>query len=182
MLRSALSSRRQRRGTYKCRDVRQVKNGAIGINGLVVFGNSLLGGFDDSDAYLNFGDISGSAGYGIRDNAGLLEFKNSGGSWSSIQATVFNLVGGAGSWAASDNNIYSSNTGNVGIGTANPTDRFQVAGPISSTQTAGTHTANSARLDYCGNCGTGGGAAARISSIGPNPSTLGEFRPRPLRE
>lgn len=34
--------------------------------------------------YLNFGDISGETGYGFRDNAGTMEFKNSGGSWSAF--------------------------------------------------------------------------------------------------
>jgi hypothetical protein len=36
------------------------------------------------DGYLNFGATGGSAGYGLRDNAGTIEIKNDGGSWSSI--------------------------------------------------------------------------------------------------
>jgi len=32
--------------------------------------------------YLNFNTISGESGYGIRDNGGVIEMKNSGGSWS----------------------------------------------------------------------------------------------------
>jgi hypothetical protein len=36
------------------------------------------------DKYLNFNDISGSSGYGIRDNAGTMEFKNSGGAWAGV--------------------------------------------------------------------------------------------------
>lgn len=31
--------------------------------------------------YFNFGATSGTTGYGIRDNAGVIEVKNSGGSW-----------------------------------------------------------------------------------------------------
>lgn len=58
----------------------QVKNGGLGVNSLAVFGNSLLGGSAGSNAYLNFGATSGSSGYGIRDNAGTLEFKSDGGS------------------------------------------------------------------------------------------------------
>lgn len=34
--------------------------------------------------YLNFGTFSGSSGYGFRDNGGVMEFKNSGGSWTPI--------------------------------------------------------------------------------------------------
>jgi hypothetical protein len=35
-----------------------------------------------ASAYLNFGSTMGSSGYGIRDNAGTIELKNSGGSWA----------------------------------------------------------------------------------------------------
>ncbi len=34
--------------------------------------------------YLNFNTTVGSSGYGLRDNAGTMEFKNSGGSWAAI--------------------------------------------------------------------------------------------------
>ena len=42
--------------------------------------------------YLNFGSTVGSSGYGIRDNAGRMEFKHSGESW-----TEFGTGGGGGS-------------------------------------------------------------------------------------
>src|SRR5437879_5945512 len=64
--------------------VDQIKNGNIGMNGLAVFGNSLL----QANAYLNWGSTSGINGYGIRDNSGTLEFKDSGGPWSSLQDTI----------------------------------------------------------------------------------------------
>ncbi|MGA2496084.1 MAG: hypothetical protein ABSF67_24705 [Roseiarcus sp.] len=67
----------------------QVKNGNLGVNGLAVFGNTLLQG----SSYLNFGSTAGPGGYGIWDNAGVLNFKNNGGSWQTIQATVAALVG-----------------------------------------------------------------------------------------
>ena len=109
----------------------QVKNGGLGVNTLTVFGNSLFGGFDDSDAYLNFGDTSGSAGYGIRDNNGLLEFKNSSSTWQSLQSVLWTLCGGpcgggTSPWTTSGNNIYNSNTANVGIGQSNPTAKLYV--------------------------------------------------------
>jgi len=34
-----------------------------------------------TDRYLNFLDVSGSSGYGFRDNAGTMQFKDSVGSW-----------------------------------------------------------------------------------------------------
>ena len=36
-----------------------------------------------ANAYLNFGGSSGDASYGVRDNGGTVEIKNSGGSWAS---------------------------------------------------------------------------------------------------
>lgn len=37
-----------------------------------------------TDRYLNFYSISGASGYGFRDNAGIIEFKNSGGTWAAF--------------------------------------------------------------------------------------------------
>ena len=36
----------------------------------------------ESNGYINFGALRGSTSYGIRDNGGTIEFKNSGGSWA----------------------------------------------------------------------------------------------------
>ncbi|MCB9839527.1 tail fiber domain-containing protein [Candidatus Nomurabacteria bacterium] len=47
-----------------------------------------------ANSYLNFGATSGSAGYGIRDNAGTLQVKNSGGSWQNIGAAVWTSASG----------------------------------------------------------------------------------------
>jgi len=43
--------------------------------------NILLKG---SNRYLNFGSISGTSGYGIRDNAGTIQVKNLAGAWTDI--------------------------------------------------------------------------------------------------
>lgn len=37
-----------------------------------------------SNKYLNFNSTSGSSGYGFRDNAGTMQFKDSGGSWADV--------------------------------------------------------------------------------------------------
>lgn len=101
----------------------QTKNGTLGVNGLAVFGNSLLSG---SNRYLNFGTIptpaDPSTGYGIRDNAGTLEFKNNSGNWTAF--------GGGLPWLASGNDIYNTNSANVGIGTASPGQKLHVAGSV----------------------------------------------------
>jgi hypothetical protein len=41
-----------------------------------------------SNGYLNFGTTLGSTGYGIRDNSGVMEFKDSGGSWTTFASLV----------------------------------------------------------------------------------------------
>ena len=48
---------------------------------LHVEGNALLGG---SNRYMNFGDASGSGGYGFRDNGGAMQVKSQGGDWVDI--------------------------------------------------------------------------------------------------
>ena len=77
--------------------VGQIKDGDIGANSIMAFGNMLLNDENNDTAlkstitYLNFSDLTvpvkGVNGYGIRDNAGSLEFKNSGGSWATLQSS-----------------------------------------------------------------------------------------------
>ena len=94
----------------------QVKNGALSVTGLAVFGNSLL----QASSYLNWGATIGTAGYGIRDNAGAIEFKNSAGSWAGIGSA------GGGQWTTSGSNIYNGNAGSVGIKTISPNTGLQI--------------------------------------------------------
>ena len=42
------------------------------------------GGTIDADGSLNWGTVTGEAGYGLRDYSGKIQFKDSGGSWSDI--------------------------------------------------------------------------------------------------
>lgn len=60
----------------------------IGITGNYISPNGdaynvLISG---TNRYLNFGGVSGFSGYGIRDNAGVIEYKNSGGTWTAISS------------------------------------------------------------------------------------------------
>lgn len=82
----------------------QVKNAGLALNSLAVFGNQILSG---TSRYLNFGTTAGSSGYGIGDNAGMIELKNSGGSWASLGAggripgevAAFNLTSCPAGWS-----------------------------------------------------------------------------------
>ena len=52
--------------------VSQIKNGSLGVNSLAVFGNAII---STVSGYLNFGDITGTSGYGFRDNNGAMEYR-----------------------------------------------------------------------------------------------------------
>jgi hypothetical protein len=84
--------------------------GGFSINdsgSLVTSATDLL--LSGSNRYLNFGTATSSSGYGIRDNAGEMEYKNLGGSWASL----------GGQWTSTSTaSIYYS--GKVGIGTQSP--------------------------------------------------------------
>jgi hypothetical protein len=77
-----------------------------------------------ASSYINFGTTAGTSGYGIFDNAGTLQYKNSGGSWTNLS--------GSSQWTTSGSNIYYT-TGSVGIGTNNPTYPLAVFGSASGT-------------------------------------------------
>ena len=109
-------------------------NGSSLINGaLILYGTS---------RYLNFGAGSGFAGYGFRDNAGVMEYKNNAGAWTSFAAS--------GVWATGGLNIYNTNTGNVGIGTASPSAKLSVNGDISLPEGSAIYSNNGGTLTASG--------------------------------
>jgi len=70
-------------------DIDQIKDGGVGLGALAVFGDVILSGVG---RYLNFGLTPGEDGYGLRDNNGLLEFKNAGSSWQSFGGIIQQYV------------------------------------------------------------------------------------------
>lgn len=59
--------------------VAQVKSGALSTDAFGVFGNAIVSG--SAVSYINFGDDAGQAGYGLRNNNGVMQFKHEGGEW-----------------------------------------------------------------------------------------------------
>jgi hypothetical protein len=100
-------------------------------------GNVLLG----SSAYLNFGGSTfGSGSYGVRDNAGTMEYKNSGGSWAAFSSgggitgtlTSGRIPYATGTSTVADNsNFLWNNTGQMlSIGTTTAVGHLNVGGNV----------------------------------------------------
>jgi hypothetical protein len=88
----------------------------------------------NTSSYINFWDVDGITGYGLRDNAGTIQFKNSAGSWVNIPSSVWawddlwNHTASQNialdtfwlSWDGDDEWISIDTNGNIGIGTLVP--------------------------------------------------------------
>lgn len=121
-----------------------VRAGSPTITGDWTFGGNIL---QPASAYLNWGATIGTSGYGIRDNAGVIQIKNSGGSWTNIPTS------GVTQWTTAASDIYFTG-GNVGIGTTTPSVRLHVvAAAANAARFVGTSSASYIRVD--GSSGAG---------------------------
>ncbi len=90
-----------------------VANGASAYGGYFLNGSG-WGVFSTGDVgltaskYLNWGTTRGTSGYGIRDNAGTIECKNSGGAWAACAG------GGGGTPGGANTQIQFNNSGAFG--------------------------------------------------------------------
>ncbi len=113
---------------------------------LTVYGNALIEG---AGRYLSFGGSSGALGYGFRDNGGVIELRNAGGSWQPIgaggsgavapgtagQVAFYNV---SGTTVVGSSALFIDGSGNVAVGTTtiaaggerNP--KLQVAGAVAA--------------------------------------------------
>jgi cytoskeletal protein RodZ len=94
----------------------QVVLGNDSITQTILNGNISL----DASAYINWDSNSGDTGYGFRDSAGTIQYKNSGGTWEDIGS-------GSSLWTDGGTGTYlTSLTDYVGIGNNNPQERLHV--------------------------------------------------------
>ncbi len=155
----------------------QVKNGGLALNSLAVFGNQILSG---ASRYLNFGPTAGSSDYGLRDNAGTMEFKNSSGSWSGIVSTSTTFAQIKFADGTTQTTAGGALTGTVGGGCDGNGTAWGNASGCSSTcnangigQCPAGYTArkadktSSVACDGSGNCGCGRGNIIGTCRIGP---------------
>lgn len=100
----------------------------VSASGTASLRSLLLSG---SGTYFNFGTTTGASGYGLRDNGGIVQFKNDGGSWIGLGAGG---GGGASAWATTTDSlaVYTtdpSQTVIVGaIATSSPSSIFETHG------------------------------------------------------
>ena len=70
---------------------------ALSVSGTPRLSLTATGLASPAGSHLNFGATAGTSGYGLRDNGGVIESKNSGGAWSALGS------GGGGGGAATTN-------------------------------------------------------------------------------
>lgn len=109
-----------------------------------------------SGKYINFGTTEGSSGYGFRDNAGVLEYKNSAGVWTPWVAPVANPYGfGSGTYTyaqiAYNHGNYSDTQPSVAIGSSTA---YETMMPVTLGSGGGTPwettTSGDAEIAYIG--------------------------------
>lgn len=163
-------------------NVNQVKSSNLAVNGLAVFGDTLL----QASSYLNWGATAGTTGYGVRDNAGVMEIKNSGGSWSPIGSSASTL-GGSGTatyvpkfTAATTlgNSLITDTGSSVGIGIASaPNGTLDVETAVASKtgiygQSSSGYGVYGLSTSYIGARGT---SNSNIGVYGDSSSNIGVY-------
>ena len=96
--------------------------GAVGLGAnTTVIGNAsttltkLFGNLNlTASSYLNWGATAGAGGYGMRDNGGIIEYRNSTGAWTSISAGAGGMaIGGNIASVTAGSVLYANASGNM---------------------------------------------------------------------
>jgi len=137
--------------------------GDVPGTGSGMYDGILLGSFA-ANSHLNFGTTFGASGYGLRDDGGVIEYKHSGGAWTSLSAVTGGSGSPAGPSGAVQYNGASAFAGQAGFMFDGANAEVVVGGdgsPINGSVHIGWgNTPNCAYLDFYK-----GGAA-------PGPTTL----------
>lgn len=110
-----------------------------------------------SNRYLNFNTVTGTNGYGFRDNAGIMQFKNSGGSWTNFGSGSGGGGGGSGSWSTSTSPVtgelfnYPNNTSDIVVigATATSTGNYWIDPNTNSAFFKSASTTNLSTINFC---------------------------------
>ncbi|HEV7453819.1 MAG TPA: hypothetical protein VGO07_01015, partial [Candidatus Saccharimonadales bacterium] len=104
-----------------------------------------------ASSYINFGSTDGTSGYGIRDNGGIIECKNSSGSWAGCAGTASGTVNSgtqyqmgyyatSGTAISGDSNITTDASndliiggGTLAVGTTTVTNAINIGGQAAKT-------------------------------------------------
>lgn len=142
-------------------DLWENRNGDY-IETISPYGYDIL--INGTDKYLNFNTISGSSGYGFRDNGGTMQWKNSGGSWQNIGSG-----GGGGSPGGLNTQVQYNNSGSFGGITGAVTDGtiLSLTNPLIGGATITTSTVNGVTLT------TGGGTTTFLNANGAYSTPVG---------
>ena len=134
----------------------------LDVTGIAAFDSLVVGGDTNvgANSHYIFGSGIGDAGYGFRDYNGTIQFKNNGGSWTSI---------GGGLWStASDGTDIFYSGGNVGIASSSPSTALAVGGTITAPTLTGLNApinpSDAVNKAYVDAASGGGGSGSGISN------------------
>ena len=135
------STSNQFRAGYDTSNYLNINVGSTGIVTYDAVGSGAVHRFSENiqvplSGYYNFGTTDGSAGYGFRDNAGVVEVKNSGGSWIAVGGS---FISGGSEFLASDFTTSSTTAVSSNLGFAIAANEAYV---VTITGTASKATSN----------------------------------------